>query len=212
MRKNIRDLLQDWPRNFIRDSDLADVLKTTNDARYSLVKRALKAGHLVRMRKGLYLIASKTKHILPDEFELTLLIYEPSIVSLESALSYHSWIPEAVYTTTCVTPKRAQEFTTPIGIFSYKHVPAQGFYEGVSRITTTTGTLLIAEPWRALADFIYTQRKSWENLDELEADLRIDVETAMESDTSLLKKLSENYPSPRVRMVLQKLLESIAKK
>src|ERR1700733_10924754 len=101
MKKNIRDLLADWPRSFIRDVDIAELLNKTDNARYSIVKRALKAGLLIQVRKGLYLIASKIKQILPDEFELALLIYQPSVISLESALSYHGWIPEAVYTTTC---------------------------------------------------------------------------------------------------------------
>lgn len=211
MKKNIRDIFEDWPKNYIRDDDLAQLLKGTDDARYSIVKRALKAGLLVHMRKGLYLIASKIKRVLPDEFELSLLIYEPSIISLESALSYHGWIPEAVYTTTCATPKRAQEFETPIGFYSYKHVPEQGFYVGVARIATQTGIFLVADPWRALADFMYTRRRSWENLSQLEADLRIDVDTAMEGDKQLLKELSENYPSPRVRKVLKKFLREITK-
>lgn len=212
MKKNIRDTLETWPRSFIRDSDLAKLLQRTVDSRYAVVKRALKAGILVRIRQGLYLIASKVKQKLPDEFELALLMYEPSIISLESALSYHGWIPEGVYTTTCVSPKRAQEFKTPLGVFSYKRVPDQGFYLGVERIATTTGTIMVADPWRALADFMYTRHKSWNTLEELEADLRIDPETLMASDTQLLEKLRENYPSPRVRRGLKKFLREITKK
>lgn len=212
MKTDIRDLLETWPRIFIRDNELAIILNRTNDARYSIVKRALKAKILIRIRKGLYFISNKMKQELPDEFELALFIYEPSIISLESALSYHNWIPEAIYTTTCVSPKRAQEFKTPIGIFSYKHVPEKGFYVGVSRIPRKNAAIFIADPWRALADFIYTNRKSWGNIAQLEADLRIDVDTVIESDIQLLKLLSESYPSPRVRKVLKKFLIEISKK
>jgi len=209
MRKNIRDILESWPKNFIRDIDFESLLDSTADARHSLIKRAFKSGLLIRIRQGLYLIASRTKQTLPDEFELALLIYQPSIISLESALSYHSWIPEAVYTITCVSPKRAQEFKTPIGIFSYKHVPEQGFYLGVQRIATKTGTIFIADAWRALADFMYVRRRSWEDLTSLEADLRIDRDIAIGSDKKLLKELSENYPSPRVQRGLKILLHEI---
>jgi predicted transcriptional regulator of viral defense system len=209
MGNNIKDLLTNWSKAFIKESDLATILNKSDDARYSIVKRALKSGVLVRIRKGLYLIAGKAKQELLDELELALFIYEPSVVSLESALSYHGWIPEVAYTTTCVTPRRAQEFKTPMGIFSYKHVPEESFYVGVARVSTKNGVIFIAEPWRALADFIYTRRKSWENLAQLEADLRIDADTVIGSDKQLLKLLSECYPSPRARKVLKKFLVEI---
>jgi len=212
MKKNIQNALDSWPNSFIKDTDLAKIIEKSDDARYSFVKRALKANKLIRIRKGLYLIDSKTQQKLPDEFELATLIYQPSIISLESALSYHGLIPEAVYTTTCVSPKRAQEFKTPIGIFKYTRVPTQDFYCEVKRIKTETGVIFIAEPWRALADLIYTKRKSWENLEQLEADLRINDEALINLDIKSIELLSQNYPSPRVRKQLKIFLKEIIKK
>jgi len=212
MGTKLRNFLEEWPRNFIQDNDLQSVLGVSDDARYSVVKRALKQGLLVRVRRGLYLISSKTKQILPDEFVLASLIYRPSMVSLESALSYHGWIPEAVYSTTCVTPKRAQEFKTSIGIFSYKRVPASSFYSGSRRIETQTGVFLIADPWRALADFIYVRRKSWKSLAQLEADVRIDRDTIKNSDVQLLAELAHSYPSLCVRKLLKVFLIEMTKK
>ncbi|MFC1842389.1 hypothetical protein ACFLYU_01905 [Candidatus Dependentiae bacterium] len=197
MKKNIQDLLGDWPQYFIRDVDLAMILGKTDDARYSIIKRATKAGLLIRIKRGLYLIARKAKTL--DEFELALYVYSPSFVSLESALSYHGWIPEAVYTTTCVSTKRAKEFKTPVGVFSYKRVPADGFYNGVDRIVTKKGAVFIATPWRALADFMYINRRSWENLAQLSEDLRIDMYVLIEGDKKQFELLIKNYPSCCVR-------------
>jgi len=209
MSKNLRDLLEDWPRCFIRDVDLVMLLKKTDDARYSIVKRAIKKGLLTRLKRGLYLIDGKTKQLLPDEFELALLLYGPSFVSLESALSYHGWIPEAVYTITCVSAKRAKEFKTPIAIFSYKRIPAEGFYIGVNRIAIKGGTIFVATPWRAIADLIYTKRKSWKNLEHLVGDLRIEKDALIKSDVKQLKVLTEGYPSRRVRENLKIFLKEI---
>jgi len=212
MVKNIRDLIEEWPKCFIQDDDLVMLLMgKTSDARHSVVKRALKEGLLIRLRRGLYLIAGKAEPLFIEEFELALLIYGPSFVSLESALSYHGWIPEGVYTTTCVSTKRAKEFKTPIGIFSYKRIPEEKFYTGVDRIKTKKGCFFVATPWRALADFIYTRRKSWKTLSELEGDLRIDRETLINSDKKMLKLLAESYPSRRVRENLKKFLKEISK-
>jgi predicted transcriptional regulator of viral defense system len=212
MNINLSVFLRDWPHTFIHDSDLAYFLGKSDDARYGIVKRALKQGSLIRLRKGLYLIADKARQVLPNEFELALQIYGPSVISLESALSFHGWIPEAVYTTTCVTPKRAQEFENKFGVFSYTRVPEQGFYRGVDRIAAGTSVAFIAAPWKALADFIYTRHKTWRNLQELEADLRIDHEAFLSGDKALLQELCEYYSSPRVRKILKRFLIEINKK
>lgn len=213
MGKDIRDLIEGWPKTFIQDDDLITFFADkTSDARYSAVKRFLKEGWLVRIRRGLYLIVrNKSEALFVEEFELALLIYGPSFVSLESALSYYGWIPEGVYTTTCVSTKRAKEFKTPIGMFSYKRVPEEMFYTGVERIKTEKGVFFIATPWRALADFIYTRRKSWKNLSELESDLRIDRENFIKSDKKMLELLSKSYPSHRVCRNLKKFLKEISK-
>lgn len=206
MKKNLKDVLDQWPECVIREVDLAMILKKTDDARYSLVKRALKAGDLVRLKRGLYVIAEKTKQGWPDEFELSLSIYGPSFVSFESALSYHGWIPEAVYTTTCATAKRAKEFETPAGIFRYERVPEKHFYVGVNRIEKNGGVILVASGWRALADLIYVRRKKWESLADLKADLRIEKETLIESNQEQIEELVKNYPSARVQKLLKKFL------
>ena len=73
-------------------------------------------------------------------------------------------------------------------------MPEQGFYVGVQRIITRTGGVaFIASPWRALADFMYTKRKSWDNLAELELDLKIDRDAIFKSDKKLLRKFSRQH-------------------
>ena len=202
MKKDFRDFLDEWPRNFIHDKDLATQLSLTSGSRHNLIYRAIKAGRLTRLKPGLYIITNKTKHISYDQFELALVLYESSMISMESALSYHNWIPEAVYTYTSATSKRGREFRTPLGMFSYEHVPEKNLYLGVARRVTKTGIAFIADPWRALADFIYIRHRSWPNLKHLEMDLRIELYSILESDLTQLETLCSQYPSPRVRAAL----------
>ena len=176
MGEKLKDVLNKWPKYFIKDSDLRLLLVMSNNARYSTVKRAVKSGLLIRIKRGLYIISGKIKNSLVDEFELALLLYGPSFVSLELALAYKGWIPESVFATTSVCTRRSKEFVTPFGLFSYRHIPAENFYLGVDRIEIDTGFVFIATPWRAIADLIYTRRKSWSCLARIEADLRIDIE------------------------------------
>lgn len=139
------------------------------------------------------------------------LIYGSSFISLESALSYHGWIPEAVYTTTSVTIKRPREFKTQFGMFSYQHILDESFYLGVKRIEFENNVFFMANPWRAIADFAYVSRKAWKNLDELVGDLRIDEDVIYGSYKEQLTILSERYSSIRVRKLLKKLLKEIVK-
>ena len=211
MKKELRDFLDSWPQNYIRTADIARFLKKTDDACFSIIKRALKDDYLRSICKGMYVITSQVKRMLPDEFELAPMAYQPSFVSLESALSAGGWVPERGTTTTCVTVRRATEFENYLGLFRYWRVPAQSFYLGVRRLETDTGILFQAQPWRALADFMYVRRRSWDTLEQLELDLRIHDFMAIEGDTELLKELCERYPSPRVRKNLKKFLKEILK-
>ena len=208
--KNIAKILSDWPTGVIRDTEIARTFTSTSNARHSAIKRALQGNILTRLRRGLYLITAHTKTQLADERILAHYIYEPSFVSLETALSYHSWIPEAVQVCTSVSPKRAQQFSTPLGTFTYKHVPEKAFYLGVERTVLPAGICFIAQPWRAVADYIYVYAKTWSSLADFEEDMRIDHQQVVTGSRSLLKDLASNYPSVRVRKMLKLFLHGLA--
>lgn len=120
-----------------------------------------------------------------------------------------TWIPEAVQITTCATTKRTKEFDTPLGIFKYMHVPENLCYLGVQRAGKDDQSFFIADPWRALADHYYIYKRNWNRPEDLQADMRIEMEDMINSDLHLLKILSENYPSVRVRFFLSKILRGL---
>lgn len=86
----------------------------------------MQKGVLVKIRRGLYTINLPFKEP-PDTFELAEIIYGPSYISMESALSYHGWIPEAVYTITSATTRRKKLFKTPLGVFAFFNFPVNNF-------------------------------------------------------------------------------------
>lgn len=211
MSRELDALLYSWPKPFIRDIDLNVLITGTANSRYALVKRALKKGTLIKLKQGLYLIGQPYKTSLPNLYEIAQLMYGPSYISLESALSYHAWIPEAVYTTTSVTPKRAVSFNTNLGQFSFSHTPSTHFYEGVDRIEMKDAIFLMASPWKALADYMYVYKKTWKNIEDISQDLRIEIETLQLSDRKVLKKMLAFYPSRRVKLFLQRILQELPK-
>lgn len=209
MDHSFENLLLDWPISIIRDVDIATIMPGSAPRRYAAVNRALKKKSLLRLRRGSYLIGKPFRRSLPSHFQVAHFVYGPSYISFESALSYHQWIPEAVYTTMNATPKRSKEFETPLGIFQYVHVPDNLCYLGVERVGDGEEAFFIAHPWKALADHYYAYSRNWNNPEDLYSDLRIEMDTMLESDLKMLQALSEHYQSSKVRDFLSRILKGL---
>jgi len=199
-------MLLEYPKPYIHDAALAIILGGSEDRRYSWVKRALHKGQLTRLRKGLYLIEKKDSSLI-DTFEIAQQLYGPSYISFETALSYHGWAPEAVYTTMSASAKRSHSVRTPIGMFSYEHTPRDQFFMAVERIETKDSLYLIAHPWKALADYMYVRRKKWKTFADVIEDLRLDEFRVEAADKEPLKEIARYYHSPRVRRFAQMILK-----
>ena len=206
--KTLLEILYEWPKAYISGTDFCCLLDSTSDSRYSKIKRAVREGYLIPIKRDLYLI--KTTKQAFDAFEIALIIYGPSYISFESSLNYYGWIPEAVRTITCASVKRTAEFDTPIGVFSYEHIPMSAFSFGVNQVTQKNGqTLFIAKPFKAIADLIYARKRNWLSTNDLCEDLRIDQEKFQKEEKNLMQDLIQNYPSQRVKKTLFNLLNSL---
>lgn len=117
-------------------------------------------------------------------------------------MSYYNWIPEAVYATTSATSKRAKNFSTPLGDFRYYCVPSKHLLMNVGRVDENTSVYLLADPWKALAHYIYVHKKNWESINDVEEDMRIERETMLNSNLSSLNLIKANYPNEKVKEVL----------
>ncbi len=202
------EILLNWSKSYITGIDLHHILDNTADSRQAIIKRAIQKGYLIPIRRDLYLIKN-AKRALLNSFEIATIIYGPSYVSFESALSYHGWIPEAVRTTTCASVKRTKEFETPVGIFSYEHIPIEAFSFGIEQHQQDAFTLFIASPVKALGDIVYARKRTWESMSDLSEDLRIEMDNFQSLDRKLLIELIENYPSPRVKKALNLILKGL---
>jgi len=205
MNKQFLETLLRWPKSYISGIDLYALLDKSDHSRHAIIKRAVQMGYLISLKRDLYLIQKEGQSAL-DAFEIASILYGPSYISFESALSYHGWIPEAVNTTTSASSKRSKLFDTPIGVFSYEHIPIKAFSLGVEQhIQTNQVNLFIASPLKALADLIYARKRSWNHLEDLSADLRIDPELFQTIDSELFSELIHNYPSQRVSSTLKRI-------
>ncbi len=175
----------------------------------------LAKGVLLSIRRGLYVLA-------PDERENPIslplvanILYGPSYVSLEFALSWHGLIPEGVFEITSVTLKRSRVVTTPLGRFSYIHLPQPAYGVGV-RIEQGPGgvSFLMASSEKALCDLVMLTRRlplmsvsamlTW-----LREHLRIDMELLVGMDRQIVLACADAGYKSRHLLVLAKVLETL---
>ena len=150
------------------------------DAVTSLLKR----GQIIRVRKGLYIFGAIWRRKTPAPELMANLIYGPSAISLDYCLSWHGLIPERVNTITSITTGRSHDFFTPAGNFSYTHLSERRFSVGLMQHKISSGNFIMAEPLKALADKVWTDKRfnptsSASYPDYIFNDLRID-ENALE--------------------------------
>ena len=120
----------------------------------SQLSRWATSGKLLQLRRGVYALAEQYHSRPPHPFKVANLLERPSYVSLESALSHHGVIPEAVFATTSVTTARAGEFNTQVGRYAYRHIGMPLFWGYVAE-TIGGAEVLVARPEKALLDLVY---------------------------------------------------------
>lgn len=116
----------------------------------NFISSNLKSGLFVKLRNRFYSL--EDSH--PSRDFIANKLYQPSYISLESALAHYQIIPEVVYGNTSVTTKPTREFQTPIGNFSYHQIKIRAF-TGYGLKLIDRDKVLIAEPEKALADYLY---------------------------------------------------------
>jgi hypothetical protein len=166
----------------------------------------LRRQEIVRVKKGLYLFGKAYRRRPYSRELLANLIYGPSYVSLEYALSYYGLIPERVQSVTSVCSGRARRFETPVGLFTYQAVPLAGFQGSVQRIELQDGrAFLMASPEKALAEKLRAERGTgFATQQEIERflldNLRVDPAALASLQTVRLRDIAEHYRSRRIRL------------
>lgn len=137
-----------------------------------------------------------------DEMYLFLVankVYEPSYVSLESALAYYEVIPETVLGVTSISSRKTKQYESPWGVFSYRSVKPQ-YMIGYRVIENSPGyKFKIASLEKAIVDYLY-----------LNSDIHsiADFEGLRWSRTQLLRLLDHSIFVKHVNLFDKRALES----
>lgn len=191
---------------FLKVEQLYRLIGGSAKRRYGLMNRALKSGELVRLQRGLYMLADRYRNHPPHPFALAQVLAPGSYVSFETALSYHGWIPEKVFTTSSVVPgRKSRQFEHEnMGTYSFHSLAVQkGFFlELVARHHMDGQTMLVAQPCRALMDLVCLRKITWENIGWLTEGLRIDFDLLLSISKKDIKTLQGVYKHKQVKAFL----------
>ncbi len=167
------------------------------------ISTLVKNGDLIRLKKGFYVFSKPYRTRPIDLVSVANMLYAPSYVSFDYALSYHGMIPEKVSEITSATTKNEKLFDTPIGRFSYKKVTLKAYSLGVDWIyDDADGGRFIATCEKALCDKIKYDRgigtlTQTSMMEYLRYDLRVDIVKPLNYE--LIETVAKAYKSRNLK-------------
>lgn len=192
-------------------SDVLVWLGENRNSVKSLVNRAIAAHEIIHIRRGLYCLAPKYSKFGISRNVLANIVYGPSYLSMESALSVHGWIPEAVHSSVSVSLGRARTFETPLGFFDYVQIGQHPFLAAVEsrRDSSALPPYLVAKPLKAIADYVISHGLDWTGAEPLIDSLRIDEENLSSLKSEDFEELDGVYKSRRGQNFLDGLRKEL---
>lgn len=182
--------------------------KRPNDKIHSLIQEQ----KLITLKKGLYVWNSDH---LPENFSIANVLFAPSYVSAESALSFYGLIPERVFSTVSMTIKTSRKFTNDIGDFVYIKLPTPYYSFGIKRVELRENQFAImATPEKALMDKVITTsgillRSEKSAKEFLIENMRMDPEQLKSLNISEMKIWAETSPKKESIKQIIKAIENL---
>lgn len=178
------ELLGKIKTNIFTFSDLVKYFSGETDGPLKTqLHRFIKKKLVFQIKRGIYCFDPKKI----DQFELASYLYQPSYISLESALHYYGMIPDIPQTVTSISPVTTKKIRTQFGSYFYSKIKQDLFFGYESVISSSSSNhYQIAKKEKALLDFIYIRKiKSL-------AEMRLDLGKI---DKKILTRYIKNYPA-----------------
>lgn len=200
----MHSILQFSETAYIEAQHLMPLLMDYTNPR-DFISRMVKKGELIRLKNGFFVINEKI-HKSPVPYEqIANLLYGPSYLSFEWALSYYGIIPEGVYVITSASATKSKSYNTLLGTFDYFYLSHHRYSIGIEQKENFAGKFLIATPEKALADLVHFKNKNLTSKDlllDLIEGRRIDLSHLKELNRKHLLEISENYRSWAIKELI----------
>jgi predicted transcriptional regulator of viral defense system len=157
------------------------------------ITRLLKSGKLVQIRRGLF-----TDDINMSRCVMAPVLYGPSYISFQYALSFYGLIPERVeaITSAAYNKNKNKFYRTAFGNFYYYYLPNAVYPFGININEDDGASYLIATAEKALCDTLYKVApvKSVRSMSALlHEDIRIEKSDLANLDSEFIKWISPMY-------------------
>lgn len=136
--------------SFFTADEFSQIFKLPDYKSKYFLEKWVNEGFLVRLKNGLYSIKAR----IPSEEEIANRLYQPSYISFEYALAYYNIMPEMVYRVTSATTKPTRIFDIESKSFEYLKIKKEA-YTGYGLVQIGEKSYLMAEPEKALVDYLY---------------------------------------------------------
>ena len=142
---------------------LRDIKNLFPDEKEKTIKnnlvRWLSKGYYVRLKRDLYGFIEQGREVKIPDLYVANRLYEPSYVSLETALSIYSIIPDIAAGVTSVTTRPTRTFKNRYGSFYYRSCKSDAF-TGYRIMMYDDFKVSIADKEKSLVDFLYYRLRS----------------------------------------------------
>jgi hypothetical protein len=194
-------LLMSWLKDYKRPNDKIKTLRSE--------------GILESVKKGVYIAGPRIRSGKPEGILLANHLLGPSYVSVDTALSYYGLIPERVFEIASMTTKASREFDTPIGLFTYTHLPLPYYAFGLNMISLSADQwVTIASPEKALCDKIVSTHglilRSVKNAyDYLLENMRMEADDLKRLNLKMLTEWLDDAPKKESLFMVIKMINSL---
>jgi predicted transcriptional regulator of viral defense system len=159
----------------------------------------IKNGLILRVKRGFYVFSDKKNEISPSE--IAFFLYEPSYISMETALNIYGLIPDVTQSIVSVSTKATRRFTNEYGHFIYHTIPSRFFFGYIPK-NEKNGKYLLATPEKALVDYVYFHRGEIKTTDDVR-ELRINCDILKDViDKKKLQQYLTVYKSPSLEKAI----------
>ena len=170
------------------------------------IKSLVGHGKLIKIRSGVYVNSLDISN-----YALSHIIYGPSYISFQTALSYYGLIPERSLSVLSATTQknRKKHFKNVFGDYYYRDVPFDAFPYGIDNSADINGNIFrIATKEKAFLDTLYiiNNVRSIKQLKELLFDdLRIDANVLNELDVKFIIEVGPKYKKKNIDLLINML-------
>ncbi len=159
------------------------------------ITRMINSKKIIQVKRGIFVDADEQNYSLNS---ISSIIYGPSYISFESALSFHGLIPERVtaITSAIYNKNKNKKFHTPIGNFYYYYIPSKVFPYDIMIRDENEQNFIIASPEKAICDSLFRVKNIMTDYDLtklLIEDWRIDLEILKNLDLDSFRFLLPIY-------------------